>query len=551
VLVSAGVCFAIAALVWLGYVATSEWMRNTELLLERRKAEALALTAAALSQDMKGAWTTVLAPMNPKTLEDDPPYDVLQTAATSFARFPYPESFIVWKRTARKDGSLQDVTLALHRSDRLPAWDHDLQRADPYPVVLSRDPTALAAVAGQLAAVSADRPFVSLNATIDGHPYQVVAHLFFSSGPAQRAESAIAFTVNVEWVRQQYFGPLLHQVARIGGNEAALSVTVVDDTGQVVATSGPRAANGTTLQRSFPLLFMEPAVLTAETGQLMRRQAWSLQANPAPSSAAALAERATFRLFALIAVAAAVSVAALLLTVRAVQATALAASMKSDFVAAVTHDLKTPVALIRLVGDTLARGRYTSTETIQEYAGLLSQEAARLTRSIDNLLTYARYTDGGAAVRIALVPLDIGDIVEDALEEFRPMLAERGFDLAVDIPRTLPRVAADPRAMVQVVQSLVDNAIKYSGERHRLHISGQTADGSVTVTFADAGAGIPADDLEHVFERFYRGRNVREGGSGLGLAIAKRIIEHHGGRIALRSTVGVGTEVDVSLPVES
>src|ERR1700755_3557740 len=74
-LVSGGVCVAIAALVWLGYVATSEWMRYTELLLERRKAEALALAAAALSQDMKGAWTTVLAPMNPKTLEEDPPYD--------------------------------------------------------------------------------------------------------------------------------------------------------------------------------------------------------------------------------------------------------------------------------------------------------------------------------------------------------------------------------------------------------------------------------------------------------------------------------------------
>ena len=108
-LVSGGVCVAIAALVWLGYVATSEWMRYTELLLERRKTEALALTAAALSQDMKGAWTTVLAPMNPKTLEEDPPYDVLQTAATSFARFPYPESFIVWTRTVRKDGTVADA----------------------------------------------------------------------------------------------------------------------------------------------------------------------------------------------------------------------------------------------------------------------------------------------------------------------------------------------------------------------------------------------------------------------------------------------------------
>jgi signal transduction histidine kinase len=399
-----------------------------------------------------------------------------------------------------------------------------------------------------LAGLPADRPFVSLDVPIDDHRYQVIAHLFFSAEPSQRAVSAIAFTVNVDWVRAEYFGPLLHQVARIGGNEAALSLTVVDDTGGLVATSGPRAVDGRTLERSFPLLFMEPAVLTGASEHLVRRRPWTLQVNPAPSTATASAQSATFRLFALIAVAAAASVVALLLTVRAVQINALAASMKSDFVAAVTHDLKTPVALIRLVGDTLARGRYTSTETIQEYAGLLSQEAARLTRSIDNLLTYARYTDGGAAGRIELVPLDFGDLVEDALEEFRPMLAARRFNLSVDIPRALPRVAADARAMVQVVQSLVDNSMKYSGERRRLHIHGWAAGGRVTVTFADAGIGIPGDDLERVFDRFHRGRNVREGGSGLGLAIAKRIIEHHGGGIAMRSTVGVGTEVDISLP---
>lgn len=232
------------------------------------------------------------------------------------------------------------------------------------------------------------------------------------------------------------------------------------------------------------------------------------------------------------------------------QANALAASMKSEFVAAVTHDLKTPLALIRLVGDTLARGRYTSSDTVEEYARLLSQEALRLTRSIDNLLTYSRYSDGSHA-RIALTPVDIGEIVEDALEEFRPVLLTRGFELAVDIPRTLPRVAADPRAMVQVAQSIVDNAIKYSLDCRSLQIVGGYRRSTVTVTFRDRGVGIPTEDLEHVCERFYRGSNVREAGSGLGLAIARRIVAYHRGDIAIRSTVGVGTEVELSFPADT
>jgi signal transduction histidine kinase len=187
---------------------------------------------------------------------------------------------------------------------------------------------------------------------------------------------------------------------------------------------------------------------------------------------------------------------------------------------------------------------------VEEYAGLLSQEASRLTRSIDNLLTYSRYTDGSTA-HVALTPVEMGEIVEDALEEFRPVLITRGFEMAIDIPRALPRVAADPRAMIQVVQSIVDNAIKYSLDDRSLHIVGRHHRSTVTLTFRDRGVGIPPEDLGHVCERFYRGRNVREAGSGMGLAIARRIVEYHKGHIAIRSAVAVGTEVELSFPADT
>ena len=221
--------------------------------------------------------------------------------------------------------------------------------------------------------------------------------------------------------------------------------------------------------------------------------------------------------------------------------------MKSDFVSAVTHELKTPLALIRLVGDTLAQGRYSSRDDVQEYARLLSQETSRLGQSIDNLLTYARYTEADTRPLTSLPPIDVADVVEDALERFRPTLSERGFEVTSNVPRELPHVMADGRAVTQVVEIVIDNAIRYSNDTRVLKIVGRTEGKHVLLTIADRGAGIHKKDMEHVFDRFFRGRNAGEGGSGLGLAIARRILRHYGGDIAVRSSVGVGTEIDLTL----
>jgi two-component system, OmpR family, phosphate regulon sensor histidine kinase PhoR len=235
--------------------------------------------------------------------------------------------------------------------------------------------------------------------------------------------------------------------------------------------------------------------------------------------------------------------------VRADRASAALASMKSDFVAAVTHELKTPVASIRLVGDTLSNGRYNSPNTVQEYASLLSVEATRLGASIDNLLTYARYSSSPAASEGELANVEPADLVEDALQGLRPVLANREFDLDIDVPPDLPQICVDRPAMIQALDNIVDNAIKYSTTEKHLAVRGRANGKTITLTVSDKGPGIARKDLGRVFERFFRGRNVTVHGSGLGLPIAKRIVESHGGRIEVRSAEGSGTEVDVTLPI--
>ena len=136
---------ATTALVALGYVATREWRSGTNLLLEGRANEALALVRAALSVDMKGTWISAIVPFNTTVLDEEPPYGLFQVAARAFALFPYPESFVLWKRAERGDG----VTYAFNRADRPPPWNTRPSSDDPFPVVLVRDPTELAGLVAE------------------------------------------------------------------------------------------------------------------------------------------------------------------------------------------------------------------------------------------------------------------------------------------------------------------------------------------------------------------------------------------------------------------
>ena len=536
---------ATMALVWFGYVATREWRSGTNLLLERRANEALALVRAALSADMKGAWITTLVPFNTTMLDEDPPYSMFQVSARSFARFPYPESFVLWKNSGAGDGN----TYVFNRADRPPPWETRTSSDDPFPVVLVQDPAALAELVADIRKqATAESPFIVLERPIGGTPYQIVAHALFASGPSHTLLGFMAFTVNEQWLHAQYFDPLVEQVEKIGGGQG-LSITVSDDEGRVVTKGAPVEPHDGDLHTRFPLVFIDPALVKSIPSRPTRAREWTVHVRSLPDQTLLATLHGARRMFILISIAAGASLLALVLTVRADRASAALASMKSDFVAAVTHELKTPVAFIKLVGDTLANGRYTSPKTVQEYAGLLSVEASRLSSSIDNLLTYARYSSSPAASATELADVEPADLVEDALQGIRPVLANLEFDLVVDVPPNLPQICVDRPAMIQALDNIVDNAIKYSTTEKHLAVRGSATARSVTLTVQDRGTGIARKDLSRVFERFYRGGNVTVSGSGLGLPIAKRIVESHGGQIAVRSVVGSGTEVDVTLPI--
>jgi hypothetical protein len=315
---------ATIALVWFGYVATREWRSGTNLLLERRANEALALVRAALSADMKGAWITAIVPFNGSDLDEDPPYSMFQVAARTFARFPYPESFVLWKQVGRDEGT----TYVFNRADRPPPWETRPSSDDPFPVVLVRDPAALS---GLVAAISkhatAASPFIVLEQPIDGTPYQIVAHALFASGPSRTLLGFMAFTVNEQWLEAQYFDPLVEQVAKIGGGQGSLSITVSDDKGRVLTKAarldGDDAGD---LHTRFPLLFIDPALVKSmspldgargvpsgsrATSRPTRIREWTVHVRSLPDQALLATLQGARRMFFLISIAAGASLVAL------------------------------------------------------------------------------------------------------------------------------------------------------------------------------------------------------------------------------------------------
>ena len=283
-----------------------------------------------------------------------------------------------------------------------------------------------------------------------------------------------------------------------------------------------------------------------------RLATWRLAVYQAPGLSPRRAVRRQVMLFtAAFGVLLAVIVAGIVVTWRLMRREAEMAQLKSDFVANVSHDLKTPLSVIRMFGETLEMGRVTEPSQRQEYYRVIARESERLSRLIENVLDFARIEGGRRTYTI--VPTAVEPIVRDTLDAFEHSLASQGFKVEVLVPADLPEVPLDGEAIAQALANLVDNAIKYSGDEKALTVEARRVGNELALSVTDAGVGIAPEEQGKVFEKFYRaGRSETQGrrGSGVGLALVRHIVEAHGGRVTVESTPGRGSRFTLWLPVD-
>jgi signal transduction histidine kinase len=238
------------------------------------------------------------------------------------------------------------------------------------------------------------------------------------------------------------------------------------------------------------------------------------------------------------------------LTYRNVSKEMALAKLKSDFVSNVSHELRTPLSLIRLYAETLEMGRMVSPDKYQEYYQIIRKESERLTALINNILDFSRIEAGRKEYDFR--ETDVSELVRNTLESYKYQIEQQGFAFEEKI-EPVPPMRVDREALARSLVNLVNNALKYSQDRKFIGVNLYRKNGSVKLEVVDHGIGIPSQEQDRIFEKFYRVgdplvHNTK--GSGLGLSLVRHIVKAHGGDVSVDSTPGEGSTFTITLPVE-
>ena len=292
-------------------------------------------------------------------------------------------------------------------------------------------------------------------------------------------------------------------------------------------------------------------------GQLRESQeseSWRIAVGYLPGSLDAAVSRARTRNLAVsFGILSLLAIAIIIIIINARRAQRLA-RQQMDFVAGVSHEFRTPLAVIHAVSENLADGLITDRQQIEQCGVVIRNDVRRLAGMVEQVLEFAGAFRGKTLYQPQ--PVDLTALIEEVLARYPLLEPDKEWQIEREIQANLPAVLADPAALASAVRNIIDNAIKY-GDPHRCWIGirarSETNERNQTiqVTIEDKGIGIPASEVPYIFEPFYRGREVIAAqihGSGLGLSLVKNIIEAHGGTITVASTQGEGSSFTLNLP---
>jgi signal transduction histidine kinase len=543
ILVFVGVAMLLAS----GYRATRDWEQGVATRIAHQTEESADLIIKAISRDMRGAQATILAnrDWDAPLPADTADLDITEQVATTFARYPYPESFFTWRGGAHG-------MIFFSRSTRLPPWMPRQNQAIDSPITAVLDPPMAEQVRQRvLSSVASQLRYVVFDTVLAGVPYQVIARVTYVDPLREHLESVSGFTVNLDWVRTRYFADILTEVGPTASGGLTQDVALLDEDNHTVFGSNNDAPP--MAERAFHLLFMDSSDTASDLPPDITLRRWRLRVSASRDPMLLSAHRRADTTLLAISVAAVVFGVSLVLARRTVMKDAKLSEMRSRFVSSVTHDLKTPLANIHALAATLARESQVTSERYRAYPHLVMQEATNLGRLVDNLLAYARITDVTEAY--AFEPMAAAELVDDALKSFQLQWAENRIRIDVETPVDLPFVRADQRAMVLALKNLIDNALRHArsgtdgGKDSRIRVAIRNVGPTAFIEVEDDGCGISAKKLAAVRESIASRAFAPTDGGGLGLAIASKVIADHGGTLTVDSAVGIGTRCVIGLPV--
>ena len=457
---------------------------------------------------------------------------------------PFVEAFYVWSAVSPQQAN----TMLVYNRDSLADVSGDLDRR-------FRDAPGVAALVmprlRQL--LEHKRAIVAFPATIGGRRKYVQVQLRFPSPDRDTFSSFIALVVDAEAIRTVHLPAMmkarLATVQHLGGFPQ-LDLSLRDAKGQVIFTSSPAASDVFVDQRSFPLVFFDRELLEYAAPFEVEPETWTLQTGFGNRTIAAIAESSSRPQLALMAMLALVMAAGVFFVAGAAAREVRLAELKSNFVASVSHDLKTPLALIQLFAETLELGRVRTPERAAEYYRIINGEAKKLTRLIENILDFSRMEAGLRPYRTT--PADLGEVTRDVVARLQSQFEQGRFNVVTRVEPGLPSVDIDTGAVQQAIENILANAMKYAREERDIEVDVARAGGDVAVRVTDHGIGMAKRDLRLVFRKFYRvdsGLGGGPQGCGLGLAIVDHTMRGHGGAVSVDSEPGRGSTFTLAFPI--
>ena len=437
--------------------------------------------------------------------------------------------------------------------DRFFAWNAQIERETPGAVrFYGRDHTAaddgpLGRAVFDLARrhARAQQIYVAAEALTPKLPHQVFLRLFWTDARRVDYFAILGFVIEPARMRTQLFdSPRSARLESLLTRRAAglpLQLTVTDEAGTIVY-----GKTGTSLHTSrvpFPMLFYPADEIQSRLAAGVEPRDWSIAVS-LPATRGTVRDLAdTYGPTALSMI---LLLVALGLTVQAHRRSAELARMQTDFVAHVSHQLKTPLSLLSAATETLEMDRVRSPERFAEYLRTIHAEASRLSLLVQRVLEFSRMQQRRS---YEFERADLGALVRETVAAFAHGLSGQGFSFDVQDDGRPMFVRADPAALEQVLANLLDNAVKYSQDDKAIVVRVHTAGAVAVVEVIDRGVGIAAADRAHIFERFYRTAGTHRPGFGLGLPIVKELIRAHGGRVEVDSTPGRGSTFRIELPL--
>jgi len=398
------------------------------------------------------------------------------------------------------------------------------------------------------------RAIVMFPAIIDDRAKYVQLQLGFEGPNRERVTRLLGFMVDAEELRTRYFpGVVARRLAEVQQpiGFPPLALSLADEPGTPVSPFQPPSAGNVIVdERTFPLVFFDRELLEYAAPYEQSRETWRVRTSYGPHTIPEIVSARTQPQMALMTVLALIMAGGVFFVANAAAREVRVAELKSNFVASVSHDLKTPLALIQLFAETLELGRVRSSDRAQEYYRIINAEARKLTRLIENILNFSRIEAGLRPYRPA--PADIGAVTQKVVGAMGSQLNQTQFKVQVRVEPGLPRVEVDEDAVEQAIENLLANAMKYSGEARQIEVHVGRAPSHVCVSVKDHGIGISRREQRRIFRKFYRVNSGLSGGPqgcGLGLAIVDHTMRGHGGYVGVDSEPDHGSTFTLHFPI--